>query len=213
MPLVEYLVERRHTVDFAADLPLAQRLASSGRFDVVTLGQAPGAACASALLRLRQSFRMPVPVLVLGTRGVSRPCESGEAGPPDGYLPAPYTLHAVDGMLAVLRRRGRDHRPVLKVGQLEMTVMSPRIECCGTEVHMERTPLSLLRILMEAWPRPVAYQELASCVSSDAGNSSLMVMREQMDMLRNALLQVDGAPMLQQRQTGYRLVLEDPGRH
>lgn len=212
MPLVEHLIERRHTVDFAADMSLAQRLVSGSHFHVVILGQAPGGICHTVLASLRQSSKLPVPVLMLGARGGAQPCEASGSGTPDGYLHAPYTLDSVDGMLAVLRRRGQDQRPVLRVGGLEMDVASLNVECGGAKVCVERALLPLLRTLLEAWPRPVPYQELVSCVSREAGNLSLMLMHGQMDMLRSILEEVEGAPVLQQRQTGYRLVQSVAGR-
>src|SRR5689334_11683050 len=98
--LGDYLEERGHTVDFAADGVTGLHLAVVNDFDAIVLDlNLPGMDGLEVCRKLRQDARKQTPVLMLTARdSLENKLEGFDAGA-DDYLVKPFALQEVDARL------------------------------------------------------------------------------------------------------------------
>ena len=164
--LGDYLEERGHTVDFAADGVTGLHLAVVNDFDAIVLDlNLPGMDGLEVCRKLRQEARKQTPVLMLTARdALENKLEGFEAGA-DDYLVKPFALQEVDARLAVLMRRGKGPQSrVLNVADLEYNLDTLEVRRDGKLLQLNPTALKILQSLMEASPSVVTRQELETRV-------------------------------------------------
>lgn len=164
--LGDYLEERGHTVDFAADGIAGLHLAVSNPFDAIVLDlNLPGMDGLEVCRRLRRDAHKQTPVLMLTARDSLDQKLSGFESGADDYLIKPFALQEVEARLAVLVRRGRKAQPrVLEVADLQFNLDTLEAKRQGKSVPLNPTGLKILQALMEASPSVVTRQELETCV-------------------------------------------------
>jgi CheY-like chemotaxis protein len=106
--IVDYLEERGHTVDAAADGVTGLRLASGGDFDVIVLDlMLPRMDGLTLCRRLRSEAVRPTPVLILTARGTLDDKVAGFDCGADDYVVKPFELRELELRLQALARRAR----------------------------------------------------------------------------------------------------------
>ena len=164
--LGDYLEERGHAVDFAADGVTGLRLATDKEFDAIVLDlNLPGMDGLEVCRKLRQDARKQTPVLMLTARdALENKLDGFEAGA-DDYLVKPFALQEVDARLAVLMRRGKGPQSrILNVADLEYNLDTLEVRRGAKLLQLNPTALKILQSLMEASPSVVTRLELETRV-------------------------------------------------
>ncbi|HEY2346086.1 MAG TPA: response regulator transcription factor [Xanthomonadaceae bacterium] len=164
--LGDFLEERGHTVDFAADGVTGLHLAVVNDFDAIVLDlNLPGMDGLEVCRKLRQEARKQTPVLMLTARdSLENKLDGFEAGA-DDYLVKPFALQEVDARLAVLLRRGKGPQSrILNVADLEYNLDTLEVRRGGKLLQLNPTALKILQSLMESSPSVVTRQELETRV-------------------------------------------------
>ena len=130
--LGDYLEDRGHTVDFAADGVTGLHLAVVHDFDAIVLDlNLPGMDGIEVCRKLRNEARKQTPVLMLTARDSLENKLAGFDSGADDYLIKPFALQEVEVRLNALSRRGKGVQTrVLDVGDLEynLDTLEVRVE-------------------------------------------------------------------------------------
>ncbi len=205
--LGDYLEDRGHIVDFAADGATGLRLALKLDFDAIVLDLAlPALDGMTVCRRLREAGR-DTPVLMLTARDQLEDKLQGFKVGADDYLVKPFELQEVEARLEVLQRRGRiTHLRQLRIGDLSYDLDTLIVSRDGREIELNPIALKILQRLMEASPRVVTRAELEELVWGDELPDSDSL-RVHIHSLRTAIDKPFATPMLQTRHgIGYRLI-------
>lgn len=164
--LGDFLEERGHTVDFAADGVSGLKLALAHPFDAIVLDlNLPAMDGLEVCRRLRAEARKHTPVLMLTARDTLEQKLAGFESGADDYLIKPFALQEVEARLGVLVRRGRAAQPrVLQVADLEFNLDTLEAKRQGKSISLNPIALKILQALMEASPSVVTRQELETRV-------------------------------------------------
>jgi DNA-binding response OmpR family regulator len=209
--LGDYLEERGHTVDFAADGVTGLHLAVVNDFDAIVLDlNLPGMDGLEVCRKLRQDARKQTPVLMLTARdALESKLEGFDAGA-DDYLVKPFALQEVDARLAVLLRRGKGPQSrILNVADLEYNLDTLEVRREGRLLQLNPTALKILQSLMESSPSVVTRQELETRVWGEELPDSDSL-RVHIHGLRAAVDKPFPKPLIQTRHgIGYRIADPD----
>jgi DNA-binding response OmpR family regulator len=209
--LGDYLEERGHTIDFAADGVTGLHLAVVNDFDAIVLDlNLPGMDGLEVCRRLRQDARKQTPVLMLTARdALENKLDGFEAGA-DDYLVKPFALQEVDARLAVLLRRGKGPQSrILNVADLEYNLDTLEVRREGKLLQLNPTALKILQSLMESSPSVVTRQELETRVWGEELPDSDSL-RVHIHGLRAAVDKPFPKPLIQTRHgIGYRIADPD----
>lgn len=211
--LGDYLEDRGHTVDYAADGVTGLHLAVVNDFDAIVLDlNLPGMDGLEVCRKLRQEGRKQTPVLMLTARdSLDNKLEGFESGA-DDYLVKPFALQEVEARLAVLARRGKAAQPrVLNVADLEYNLDTLEVRRGGKLLQLNPTALKILQSLMESSPSVVTRQELETRVWGEELPDSDSL-RVHIHGLRAAVDKPFPKPLIQTRHgIGYRIADPDAG--
>lgn len=209
--LGDYLEDRGHTVDFAADGVTGLHLAVVNDFDAIVLDlNLPGMDGLEVCRKLREDARKQTPVLMLTARdSLDQKLQGFESGA-DDYLIKPFALQEVDARLNVLARRGKAAQPrVLNVSELEFNLDTLEVRRQGKLLQLNPTALKILQALMEASPAVVTRQELETRVWGEELPDSDSL-RVHIHGLRAAVDKPFGKPLIHTRHgIGYRIADPD----
>lgn len=164
--LGDFLEDRGHTVDYAADGVSGLHLAVVNDFDAIVLDlNLPGMDGLEVCKRLRAEGRKQTPVLMLTARDSLDSKLAGFESGADDYLVKPFALQEVEARLSVLARRGKAAQPrVLNVADLEYNLDTLEVMRGGQSIQLNPTALKILQSLMEASPSVVTRIELENRV-------------------------------------------------
>ncbi len=209
--LGDYLEDRGHTVDFAADGITGLHRAVVDRFDAIILDlNLPGMDGLEVCRKLRQEAHKDTPVLMLTARDALEQKLAGFESGADDYLVKPFALQELDARLGVLLRRGRGASRVLTVSDLEYNLDTLEVVRAGKSITLNPAALKILQVLMEASPAVVTRQDLETRVWGEELPDSDSL-RVHIHGLRAALDKPFGRPLIQTRHgIGYRLVDLEP---
>src|SRR5512147_1052272 len=159
--LGDYLEDRGHTVDYAADGITGLHLAVVNDFDAIVLDlNLPGMDGLEVCRKLRAEGRKQTPVLMLTARDSLDNKLAGFESGADDYLVKPFALQEVEVRLNALSRRGKGVQTrVLEVGELEYNLDTLEVRRQGKLLQLNPTALKILQALMEASPAVVTRQE------------------------------------------------------
>jgi len=209
--LGDFLDDRGHTVDFAADGITGLHLAVVNDYDAIVLDlNLPGLDGLEVCRKLRNEARKQTPVLMLTARDALEQKLAGFESGADDYLVKPFALQEVEARLTVLLRRGKSPGPrVLKVAELEYNLDTLEVVREGRKVNLNPTALKILQSLMEASPSVVTRQELETRVWGEELPDSDSL-RVHIHGLRAALDKPFSRPLIHTRHgIGYRLADPD----
>ena len=205
--LGDFLEDRGHTVDFAADGITGLHLAVVHDFDAIVLDlNLPGLDGLEVCRKLRNEARKQTPVLMLTARDSLDNKLAGFDSGADDYLIKPFALQEVEVRLAALSRRGRGVQTrVLGVADLEYNLDTLEVRRGGKLLQLNPTALKILQALMEAAPAVVTRQELETRVWGEELPDSDSL-RVHIHGLRAVVDKPFGNPLIQTRHgIGYRI--------
>lgn len=205
--LGDFLDDRGHTVDFAADGITGLHLAVVNDYDAIVLDLSlPGMDGLEVCRKLRSEARKQTPVLMLTARDALEQKLAGFESGADDYLVKPFALQEVEARLTVLLRRGKPPGPrVLRVSDLEFNLDTLEVVREGRKVNLNPTALKILQGLMEASPAVVTRQDLETRVWGEELPDSDSL-RVHIHGLRAALDKPFDRPLIHTRHgIGYRL--------
>ena len=164
--LGDYLEERGHTVDYAADGVTGLHLAVVNNFDAIVLDlNLPGMDGIEVCRKLRTEGRKQTPVLMLTARDSLDSKLSGFDSGADDYLIKPFALQEVEVRLNALSRRGKGVQTrVLNAADLEYNLDTLEVRRGGKLLQLNPTALKILQALMEASPAVVPRMDLETRV-------------------------------------------------
>jgi DNA-binding response OmpR family regulator len=201
--LGDYLEERGHTVDFAADGVTGLHLAVVHDFDAVVLDlNLSGIDGLEVCRKLRNDVRKQTPVLMLTARDSLDNKLAGFDSGADDYLIKPFAL----------ARRGKGVQTrVLEVGDLEYNLDTLEVRREGKLLQLNPTALKILQALMEASPAVVTRQELETRVWGEELPDSDSL-RVHIHGLRAVIDKPFPTLLIQTRHgIGYRIAVPDAG--
>src|SRR5690606_36745832 len=164
--LGDYLEDRGHTVDFAADGVTGLHLAVVHDFDAVALDlNLPGMDGLEVCRKLRNESRKQTPVLMLTARDSLDNKLAGFDSGADDYLIKPFALQEVEVRLDAVERRGRSPQTrILNVGDVEYNLDTLKVRRGGKLLQLNPHALEILKALMEASPAVVTREDLETRV-------------------------------------------------
>lgn len=164
--LGDYLEDRGHTVDYAADGVTGLHLAVVNDFDAIVLDlNLPGIDGIEVCRKLRMEGRKQTPVLMLTARDSLESKLAGFDSGADDYLVKPFALQEVEARLQVLARRAKPNTSrILTLADLEYNLDTLEVHRAGESVQLNPTALKILQALMESSPSVVTRTELETKV-------------------------------------------------
>ena len=210
----DYLEDRGHTVDFAADGVTGLHLAIVHDFDAIVLDlNLPGMDGLEVCRKLRNEARKQTPVLMLTARDTLDNKLAGFESGADDYLIKPFALQEVEVRLNALARRGKGIQSrELQVGDLEYNLDTLEVRREGKLLQLNPTALKILQALMEASPAVVTRQELETRVWGEELPDSDSL-RVHIHGLRSVVDKPFPTQLIQTRHgIGYRIAPPDDGQ-
>lgn len=158
----DYLADRGHVVDFAADGVTGLNLAQAENFDVIVLDVTlPGIDGLEVCRRLRKDLNKTTPVLMLTARDALPQKLAGFESGADDYMTKPFALQELEARVNVLGRRGRGNvSRQLQVGDLSYNLDTLTVQRASKDITLNPIGLKLLQALMESSPSVVTRKEL-----------------------------------------------------
>ena len=151
------LREAGHTVDCAHDGAEARWAVENGAYDVLVFDIMMPQLDGVTLVRGLRRRGLGVPILFITARGEVRDRVAGLDAGADDYLVKPFSL---DELLARLRALGRRQRGgvshTLRVGDLEIDLVSHTVKRGVRAIELTNREFALLEFLAQASPRTVA---------------------------------------------------------
>jgi DNA-binding response OmpR family regulator len=209
--LGDFLEDRGHTVDYAADGVTGLHLAVVNDFDAVVLDlNLPGIDGIEVCKKLRMEARKQTPVLMLTARDSLDSKLAGFDSGADDYLVKPFALQEVEARLLVLARRIKTQAPrTLVISDLEYNLDTLEVWRAGEPIQLNPTALKILQALMEASPSVVTRNELETKVWGEELPDSDSL-RVHIHGLRAAIDKPFPVALIQTRHgIGYRIVNPD----
>ncbi|PJK09373.1 DNA-binding response regulator [Lysobacteraceae bacterium NML120232] len=209
--LGDFLEDRGHTVDFAADGVTGLHLAVVNEFDAIVLDlNLPGMDGLEVSRKLRNEARKQTPILMLTARDTLDNKLAGFESGADDYLVKPFALQEVEVRLAALARRGKGMQTrELQVADLEYNLDTLEVRRAGKLLQLNPTALRILQALMEASPAVVTRQDLETRVWGEELPDSDSL-RVHIHGLRSAIDKPFGSALIQTRHgIGYRIAAPD----
>jgi len=148
--LVKGLTESGYVVDHAAEGREALFLGSSGQYDALIVDRMlPGMDGLSVIAALRAAD-ISVPALILSALGAVDDRVKGLRAGGDDYLVKPFAFAELLARIEVLLRRGGTPLAAtrLKVGDLEMDLLTRHVTRAGKEIDLLPREFRLLEFLM-----------------------------------------------------------------
>ena len=194
-------------VEAALDGTEGERRALAESFDLIILDlMLPGRDGLQILGSLRQA-NMTVPVIVLTARGEIEDRVGGlDAGAVD-YLVKPFSLAELAARIrAQLRLAAQAPATTLRVGDIEVNLLTREVQRAGKLVRLSSTELELLVHLMRHRGQVLSREEILSTVWGYRHDPQTNVVDVYIGYLRRKLgTPDDPAPILTVRSVGYRL--------
>ena len=162
------LTEQRYLVDTASDGNQALDKIFSESYDLILLDiMLPQVDGLTILQELRQA-NIVTPVLLLTAKDTVEDRVKGLDYGADDYLAKPFsTAELLARIRALLRREGREGKPLMTVGDVALDTVSRRITKAGKSLDLTPKEFSLLEFLLYNKNRPVSRIALAEHVWGD----------------------------------------------
>lgn len=207
------LTEQGCVVDVAHDGIDGQHLAIEHDYDVIVLdAMLPGIDGFSVLRALREVKQTPVIMLTARDRVEDR--IKGLRDGADDYLIKPFSFLELLARLHALARRGRAQEPMqLKIGDLQIDLISRRAWRGGTRIDLTAKEFALLAVLARRQGEILSKTSIAELVWDMNFDSNTNVVEVAIKRLR-AKIDAAFTPKLLHtvRGMGYVLELQEPGR-
>lgn len=200
-----------YAVDIATDGEEAVWLAENYPYDLVLLDiMLPGRDGVMVLRHLRKKG-LNVPVIFLTARGEPEDRVRGLDAGADDYLVKPFLLSELQARIrAVLRRQRPQPTNTLRVGDLELDLLSRKARRGGQEIELTNREYALLELLMTNSPKVMTKSAIIEHVWDQHFDSGTNVVNVYMNYLRRKVDLPGMKPLLHTvRGIGFT-VREDP---
>ncbi|UVK47884.1 response regulator transcription factor [Mesorhizobium sp. AR07] len=202
------LSEAGHICDTLSDGRDGLYAATSGDYDVIVADRMLPGIDGLSLVRSARAAGMRTPVIFLtSVSGVDDRVEGLEAGG-DDYLVKPFAFSELLARVNALGRRPppQEQQTVLRVGDLEMDLMSRRVTRAGEDIDLQPREFRLLEVLMRATGRVITRTMLLEQVWDLHFDPRTSVVETHISRLRSKIDKPFASPLLQTvRNTGYML--------
>jgi len=206
------LTAEGYAVDLAIDGEEALWLAELNKYDALLLDvMMPGKDGISVVRQLRRKQSM-VPVIFLTARDdVDDKVRGLDAGG-DDYLTKPFSIAELLARLrAVLRRQRPQSVNVLRLGNLELDLITHEARRGGESIALTPREFALLEFLFNASPKPVSKTAIVEHVWDQHFDSETNVVNVYIKMLRRKIDRPDQLPLIHTlRGVGFVLREEKP---
>ncbi|GAB4119570.1 MAG: response regulator transcription factor [Wenzhouxiangellaceae bacterium] len=210
--LGDFLEDRKHIVDFAADGKTGLQLALTHDFEAIVLDLfLPGMDGLQVCEEIRAKATRHIPILMLTARDQLEDKLEGFRRGADDYLVKPFELQEVEARLEVITRRSDPSLQTrkLQIGDLHYDLDTMVVSRAGVNIDLNPIGLKILRCLMRASPRVVTRAEIEADVWGDELPDSDSL-RVHIHGLRSSIDKPFEHPMIQTRHgIGYRIIAPD----
>lgn len=208
--LAAALREAGHTVDTAQDGAEARWAVENGAFDVLVLDIMMPQLDGVTLVRGLRRRGLAMPILLITARGEVRDRVAGLDAGADDYLVKPFSL---DELLARIRALGRRQRGelnhLLRIGDLEMDLVSHTVKRGARLIELTNREFALLEFLAQASPKTVAKTAIVEHVWDQHFDGGTNVVNVYINYLR-AKIDAPGEPSLIRTVRGVGFALAAP---
>lgn len=185
-----------YVVDHAQDGSEAAWLAEIHPYDALILDvMLPGMDGFSVVRSLRRK-QIFTPVIFLTSRAEVEDRVRGLDAGADDYLTKPFSIAELSARLRALLRRQRPQAVnVLRVGNLELDLVTHTAARAGNKIELTKREFGLLEFLMTASPKPVSKAAIVERVWDQHFDSETNVVNVYINMLRRKI-DLPGIPPL-----------------
>lgn len=212
--IVTRYLERRNTVDYAADGVTGLHLATTNDYDAIILDlMLPGLGGLELCRRLRQDARRDTPILMLTARDTLDDRVEGLDVGADDYLVKPFEVKELEARVNALVRRRRGKVVQERIRVADLVIDPTTLEAHRGTARLTLTPITfrILYELMRLSPKVVARRELERLIWEDEPPDS-DALRSHMYNLRRVVDRPFDRPLLHTVQhVGYRIADEAEG--
>jgi DNA-binding response OmpR family regulator len=186
--VVQGLKAEGYAVDLARDGDEAAWLAETHPYDVLVFDvMMPGKDGFTAVRYLRRKG-INTPVIFLTARGEVEDRIRGLDAGGDDYLVKPFSLAELQARLrAVLRRQRPQLSNVMRVGDLELDLISRKVRRAGQEIELTNREFALLEFLCLNSPKPVSRMAIVEHVWDQHFDSQTNVVNVYINYLRKKI--------------------------
>ena len=185
----DYLSAMGHVMDFAMDGITGMHLALTQTYDVIILDlMLPGMDGLTLCKKYRDEAQDQTPILMLTARDTLDDKLVGFGSGADDYLVKPFALEELTARVTALAKRGlKSEKCKLVVDQLELDLGTMSVTREEKSIDLNRACLTILKMLMEAYPNVVKRQDLEIALwgdqppGSDSLKSHLYTLRTKID--------------------------------
>jgi DNA-binding response OmpR family regulator len=197
--------------EVAGDGDTAQRLATSGDFDLVLLDvMLPGRSGLDVLAAIRRE-RPEVPVILLTALGEREDVIAGLDGGADDYVTKPFDLEELLARVrAQLRRPAQRDPSRLEAGAIDVDLHTREVTRLGRSIHLTAREFELLVYLMRHPNQVLSREQILNAVWGYDFDPGTNVLSVYVNYLRRKLT-VDGdpPPIETVRSAGFKLAVRD----
>lgn len=205
------LCEAGYAVDVASDGAEALWLAENHPYDAMVLDvMMPGQDGMTTLRQMRRKG-LHAPAIFLTARHELEDRVRGLDAGADDYLAKPFSMVELLARLrAVLRRQRAEPLDRLRVGDLELDLLTRTAHRLGQSIPLTNREFGVLELLMLSSPRPVARTALIEKVWDQHFDSGTNVVNVYVNYLREKIDRAGWPPLIHTIR-GVGFVLKEPG--
>jgi len=141
-----------YKVDVAYDSPIGEKLALSGKHDVIILDVViPGISGFELCRKIRNNNILTPIIMLTSLDAVEDKLEGFDCGA-DDYLTKPFSFQELLARIRALNRRNKQEivKPALKVGDLEVDTITRKVKRGDKTINLTATEYKILELLMES---------------------------------------------------------------
>ncbi len=210
--MAQGLKSEGYSVDVANDGDEAQWLAETNPYDIMVFDvMMPGKDGFTVVRHLRKK-NLVTPVIFVSARGEIEDRVRGLDAGADDYLTKPFSLtELLARVRAVLRRQRPSPVNVLRVGDLELDLLSRKARRTNEEIELTNREYALLEFLMVSSPKAVSKTAIVEHVWDQHFDSQTNVVNVYVNYLRKKIDRPGLRPLLHTvRGVGFALREEAP---
>lgn len=205
------LSEAGHVVDCAHDGAEARWAAENGSHDVLVLDIMMPQLDGVTLVRSLRRRGLSTPILFITARGEVRDRVAGLDAGADDYLVKPFSLDELLARLRALARRQRGGASnTLRVGDLELDLVSRKVKRGARPIELTNREFALLEFLAQASPNTVGKTAIVEHVWDQHFDGGTNVVNVYVNYLRAKIDEPDKPSLIRTvRGVGFALVPEE----
>ena len=191
------MVAEGYAVDVAHDGDEALWLAESSTYDALLLDINMPLKDGITVVRLLRRKGVVAPVIFLTARDDIEDKVRGLDAGADDYLTKPFSIVELLARLrAVLRRQRPQATNLVRVGDLELDLVTHAARRAGEQIELTRREFALLEFLINASPKPVSKTAIVEHVWDQHFDSETNVVNVYIKMLRRKIDRPGLAPLI-----------------